>query len=1220
MSWQRRPTVPHRPASAPTSPEAGPSALAHHYLQRSPYRPAYPSPLSQKPLQASVSSSRTGVSTANSTRSATSDRTASTSATSRFSITQAFSSLRQHEVRFFDQVIDLLPSHAADFAQLKAAYNVVVASEIEGRARSGRNAGKRAAVDGGMVDGDGSDEEQEWDTNLWSCLLSLVKVRGRDWKERWDSVRMALGLEPRSSGDETGQTTQSQDEGDDSASSKSPSASAEDSSSDPNRHPWQRRPTLTHAATPRRQQEDASHHQRMAGQKRKADVPHSRHEAAAVPEVVERNSRFGTAPGPSRRRGDAEAGPSRPRLRANSHEDRLDSPRSSSFERIERRRMLQLGVDGFAEAEPRSDTEPLDSVRSRLQRMRIQSGGPEDSEARGQRFDSSMSDPEDSTRALASSSPSGLPSTAQRRFQEVVRNSQAEREALRRARIARQEAEEEQQWSEEARRADEVFAHRLLRTCLQWWLTVARRQAEQVRHASEAHDRIVLARSWDRWKETAQQESAERVRAERIDQVRCKLGAWRRWRRLCRQRQAAKQDEKKRALHKAYYQVTKRQKRHVVRDSYQAWRGLYLERVADAIRRRHLQQGAFAIWQLRLARSANLAAQEFEVVQRHRFRLIDAAWTEWHRRTMLSIWHNTLTVAVDRHLVAGAFALWRKQTLLRELAEAFERRRLQTAGFVGWNEARHVAAEQRRKEALADRWRNRRSKRSALQHWRHRLSSLVELVHRADRFVEQVGEARLASALSIWVALERGTLLVRVRDARALEAMFAQWRQHHRALTTSLAQRESTVGARRRENTLAMALEHWRQRCSNVLGMQRLAVDTDAARVRFTLLDLWRGRVEAQGARERQAVVAGRAMVQRRALSVWTARLRQARLEALLSDRDDQARVSHLVSRRDGRLRAEALQHWLHLTIERRNAELNAALYRRLKQQQAAFYHWISLCLKHDDMLNLVQSHVDLKRAAQVQRAFSVWLSRARAERDRRQRLSSFLAGRRHTSLLEGFETWRGRYLESTLRSIEYEVTLKHHEVSVLRLLRVWQERTTALPAIRLRNRNLKRLALHQWIRALPNQRRSRLAQERDEDKVKHGAMAVWKAKWRERKRVRAAQRFGALGVGRLRKRSGGSLRPATLSSSSSPSAASSSKRSIEVETRMQRRWDQEHHDDGDGEGEGGGHDAADDAISSSSPSVAPSAVPRHDTPASHLFRRFRRLSSPARPPQVDRG
>ncbi|KAK0545946.1 hypothetical protein OC845_004844 [Tilletia horrida] len=91
------------------------------------------------------------------------------------SLTSAFASLSPQDIAFFDHLIlHSLPRTASDFASLKQVY-----------------------------DHSGSpDSPIRWDT-----LLRLVHVRGRTWAERWEAVRLALGLSPHSSSEDSESST-----------------------------------------------------------------------------------------------------------------------------------------------------------------------------------------------------------------------------------------------------------------------------------------------------------------------------------------------------------------------------------------------------------------------------------------------------------------------------------------------------------------------------------------------------------------------------------------------------------------------------------------------------------------------------------------------------------------------------------------------------------------------------------------------------------------------------------------------------------------------------------------------------------------------------------------------------------------------------------------------------------------------------------------------------
>ena len=93
--------------------------------------------------------------------------------------------LRDVEVAFFNAVIRHLPPASTSFSELKHAYNVcrqdtALVSPIMHDFRASHTPEAQASID----------------ARLWNTLLSLVQVRGHTWAERWDTIRVGLGLEP----------------------------------------------------------------------------------------------------------------------------------------------------------------------------------------------------------------------------------------------------------------------------------------------------------------------------------------------------------------------------------------------------------------------------------------------------------------------------------------------------------------------------------------------------------------------------------------------------------------------------------------------------------------------------------------------------------------------------------------------------------------------------------------------------------------------------------------------------------------------------------------------------------------------------------------------------------------------------------------------------------------------------------------------------------------
>jgi len=89
------------------------------------------------------------------------------------------------EVAFFDAVVAMLPAASTSFAELKHAYNAC-RQDTHLVAPIARVHAFRASQ---------GDATPSIDARLWNTLLSLVQVRGHTWAERWDTIRIGLGLD-----------------------------------------------------------------------------------------------------------------------------------------------------------------------------------------------------------------------------------------------------------------------------------------------------------------------------------------------------------------------------------------------------------------------------------------------------------------------------------------------------------------------------------------------------------------------------------------------------------------------------------------------------------------------------------------------------------------------------------------------------------------------------------------------------------------------------------------------------------------------------------------------------------------------------------------------------------------------------------------------------------------------------------------------------------------
>ena len=550
-----------------------------------------------------------------------------------------------------------------------------------------------------------------------------------------------------------------------------------------------------------------------------------------------------------------------------------------------------------------------------------------------------------------------------------------------------------------------------------------------------------------------------------------------------------------------------------------------------------MQQGALALWQIRLARSQTLHIQESELFHRYRFRLLDTAFTRWTKQTQLRSIETRVTRRADRHLAQDAFATWSRAFALSKLSSAFAKRRLTRAAFYGWIEAMSVRADIRRKEALADRWKNRRSKRSALQTWLTKFGAIVKLQDRASDFFSEGDQWRLKRTFSLWVARERGALLRRVNEGRVLERAFHHWRDLHRSLTTSLTQRESTMVVATSHGLLRRTLNHWKGRARERTDKQITAMKLDRSNMVSKFFKTWERKLETISLNESRAGAISDYFSVRTALQSWQSKLRESRVSSALARRNkavlgrslamwrvrlderlrEEKAVASIHAKRNLRVQGQTLRHWMQRVIERRNLELEVTEQRQRRVFRAAFYAWVEACLRHDDMLNLMQSYLDVKQEEVQRRTFLHWLAAARAQRHRRERAEKFLRDKRSRVLASAWEKWYDHYADAVLRPVEYEAMLRRQALVKAQVLSKWQARTRSLPAIQFRNQQLRLTTIAKWKQALPRALAARKAVEVDRRTVLSGMLAKWISGAKTRQQMRAAARFGGPSMVRLK-------------------------------------------------------------------------------------------------------
>lgn len=986
-----------------------------------------------------------------------------------------------------------LPSHAADFSQLKSAYTAHLPEELDRRYRKAGPSRDAAQVD--------------WDAHLWSILLSLVKVRGSNWRERWDSVRLAFGLDPNS-GDETDQSAATQSTNFSDASS---STQHQDESLLEQRRDARFSARLPPNLTPR--------------PRRTLDPVLPPRDALSLPRA--------SSPPPER----------------NASETPLADFFSSDEERYPASRVPQRRSQ---------QDDPISAIQARLSRLLE----PEESLGESSEIRMHLANPSTEPDNAQYAAATRLPIAAKRRFDELVRSSQFERTRLRQSNLAAQEREELERWSQQIELADLLRAKSLLKMCLLWWITLTRQQLEKSQNAADASERVSLVKAWERWRALAQNGVEGQRVGEKTDRVRCALTAFRRWKRLAHIVAERKEELKKESMRTAYYTTTSAVKTRVVKQAFRGWKDRYKIKVADNVRRRHLQAGAFALWQMRSSHTQQLSTREKVLVMKRKHSVLVQAWGRWMDRSDKQHALDAFQHHHDRLLASKALHNWRKATMLSRLALAFAERRLKLAALDGWKRALEQQQLRRKQQALALRWRNRKLKQNALDKWHRQHGKTLRMQEQAVDLGRASEMDRLHSMFHRWRLHSRAALYDRISTADSVQRAFSKWKHRHITLTTDLQQRESSVVRRRRDATTVACFQRWRQLATRSREREAEAQTFRDNSVRNDFFVTWRNKQLHRRLLQEKSAAVSDYFTLRSTFHQWRTQLRERRADVKEASHNKRlaqqvfgiwrARTSkqrhlatllhHSLVKSDAMLARAFLNQWVARIIEVRSRELEVKEQRQRRLLKTAFYAWIEACLRHDDLLALMNSYIDVKEEDFKKRVFARWLNSARDCKDKREKVEMFAASAERKLLTKALHSWQDKLRERSLAVPEYSMLMRRQELSLQWVLNTWKAQTLLLPAIRMRNTSLKRTALQQWQAKLPDAQMANLASKVIRGRLLQMSWQTWKENFKTKRQLRAAARFGGGSISAQRLRTLSAAAAASRSSAtSSPSVANSS-------------------------------------------------------------------------------
>ncbi|KAL9936702.1 hypothetical protein V8E36_004770 [Tilletia maclaganii] len=1147
----------------------------------------------------------------------TSHRTTASSSTT--TLTSAFASLSPADIDFFDNLITShLPiaqaqrksgSSTADFASLKAAYESAIRAQRT------------------------SEREQP---HRWDTLLRLVQVRGRTWQERWDAVRMALGLSPRPSSSSERDSDRAADEDDEDNDASSITESSADTPS------GVRRPGSLQQRQQHRQRDMRTEQQRIHPAPRMdSDSPRAHFASpssqATPTQAANRQrtldaltARAGTlalaaatsaaATGHPR----PAASPQHPRSTAQhqqhrtpqqsssvSRRDRVPAPYVESAEDIDDnlfatddddlqplseqyRRDISTRAAVTATARPptraanaeghrprmngkavladliravrgialsQSDDPPQSSTSTQLTTRTPQRQGPPSPSPlqsppqraqtrtpslRASHAELSISEPppEHTHRPRIVSTEHPLLSAHQAHVHSVVTRARLERDRLRHRPERGNEGEGGGVGSgaggEDAamvQAADEWGRRVLLIKALSWWVTLTRRSLARSTHVDRVRSSFTLQRSVLHWLARAQARVGVEERAGRIDRLRVLMHAWNTWLERVQERAEKGKEARREAIKGAFREVVGLRNRHLREKFFETWRESYHVRLADAVRREHLQRGALALWSLATSKMSNLHEREDEWHARWASQKRAELWDLWKARMNEKVW----AMKREKERKKAALDWWKKAATLNNMATVLERHRLLQSALSAWLRSHDLQTHLQRAQTIAARWHARSLKRRALHAWTHALESQRAREEEAVRFIVELDIRHLREYFVTWTLGERERLLSRVHDGRLLAVVWARWKARKHEIESKYKAEEHALVERVRVGTMRDAWDRLRSGY-----MLHSALDSAAegwarkSRLAHALRS-WRTLKEQRDQTAARAAQNDAHVLVKGAWDAWVDRQRSRKLQAWEQRKKKgilsfafaswRSRASLKAAHRLALIRARVhdaehtqrhyLQRWTRRIITIRASYYDAAEQANARLVESGWQKWKGVLIAHGEMLRLADIFREVKAKDLVARSFDTWWQRAYDSRDREAKETKVSETHRARVLRNAWDAWIDRRADTALRSLEYQAVLVRKQAVLKRAFSRWKQSTQTLPAISFNLAKIKLRALDRWLDKLPLAQNRRLAIQLERDMVLPRFWVAWVQATKDRRNLRAAERFGGISMRKFKSVSG---------------------------------------------------------------------------------------------------
>ncbi|KAJ8520415.1 hypothetical protein ONZ45_g2769 [Pleurotus djamor] len=587
---------------------------------------------------------------------------------------------------------------------------------------------------------------------------------------------------------------------------------------------------------------------------------------------------------------------------------------------------------------------------------------------------------------------------------------------------------------------------------------------------SEARDNIIIQTHLQRWRDRTAARIHAYTRVAAISNQRCLRHMFDLWKAKLK---VKKQQQWRHDMRMKMKLVRESREANLIKVSWLKWRQSMQSRVADEHYRKRILSIYLKRWRNGLGILDDLDGLADEANKSSDLRVLKSNWHRWRRALQLRFAEKSIEDAISVRLMDQCMTRWKRRICTSRKAEAFHDNIIL---------------------------------RGALRSWKAARTRLKNLDNRADKHVHRQDDILLRAVMRVWKARERGQLLQRVKSMRILRKGWVDWM---RAVDIQ-RQREAQADAFSRRLTsydAKSALIKWRRSIVNLRSTEDLADQHYIRSVYHTSFQAWRAHLREKLKLQRQARMVEKHLTVRRAWTRWQEKLAEKRREKRLrafATKQLQTSFHQWLYRarkaRNYRLAEEAMvtsinlvmSRWTTRVVDIKLKEIEVTQRRDNMLMSNAFGKWKTVCIRHVEELNLMESYQYVKQEETVKRVFNRWLSAARASRHRRLLLQKKEYQMKLSTISVVWDKWIDRFKAARLKPVEQDVMAQMQRNLLFRAFGIWHAKTMSLPAIRFHASSTKVKYWQKWRAEMPRAMLAKAAR----DKHRQTVLAVYLDKW----------------------------------------------------------------------------------------------------------------------------